>query len=1121
VTAAFIPSDQAVRDAIRERLDVNMCVEAGAGTGKTTVLVDRIVEILRTGWAGVHEIAVITFTEKAAAELAARVRQGLDAALASSTDHAERERLEAAVRGLNRAHIETIHAFAAGLLRERPVEAGLDPGFGVMDELPAQLAFEAAYGDWLSDEMAHDPPPAALIEALNLGLEFARVREAAEALHRHRDLLPLPAYPDVPVDAIDLLDRIEARLDRVRGYAPKPGFEEDGAYVALLELCGMMDEFALLRERPESLRRAIATWDPPSNRLGNRKNWRDPAQCTEVKDAIGAAKTLVDECTQAMRHNATARLLTWLQGFVEFYRGRRKAEGVADFEDLLIWARNLVRDDRNVRRYFQAKYRCILVDEFQDTDPLQAEMIVYLAEAGAEASNWRDARLRAGSLFVVGDPKQSIYRFRRADIGMYDAVKRDVFETEPLEIVQNFRSTGPVIEWINRTFAPLFVEEEGVHPRYIALSARPDLESSGTGVVLVRATVPVKGDQMSFAPQQRRVEAEALAALIRREIDAGAWRVRDASGPETRPARYRDVAVLVPTRTELFLYEEALARAGVPHRHEGGRAFFQRQEVRELVAVLRAIDDPSDAVAAVAALRSSAFGCSDEDLLAYRAAGFAFDHERVAEGAPEPVVSSLTALQSFAAERHARPLPDLVRRVLDETHLVEFAMLQPQGDQTAANLLKIIDQARAFVDASGGGLRGFVRWLKENIARVADETDAYISEETDDVVRIVTVHAAKGLEFPIVALANLATNRMDRTSVIADRAGAGHLHVKLGKREERFQTPGFEDCADLEAHHRMAEERRLLYVAATRAKDLLVLPLFLPEDHAKRDWIRHEPRSLLDWLLFAGASDDAGEVIDAASLPSLDQDPPVWRHAPREAPEPDVRAVIEAREAWIAANDALKSDAATPARVVTASALKPEWEPPSSSGDDVRRGRATDFGSAVHALLERADLRQPDALAPLAAMIAREFGLTGREREMECCARTALASETITRALRSPRLLRETPFAVALPDGGEPGAAEGRIDLLFEEDGEIVIVDFKTDAVTGDEIDARAGLYRNQALVYAWAARAATGRPVREVIFLFVRTGDERVMPADAAFMAEADELMRHAGSALLEDLAV
>jgi ATP-dependent helicase/nuclease subunit A len=1117
VTASFVPSDQAVRDAIRERLDVNMCVEAGAGTGKTTVLVDRIVEILRTGWAAVHEVAVITFTEKAAAELAARVRQGLDAALSSSTDDAERERLEAAVRGLNRAHIETIHAFAAGLLRERPVEAGLDPGFSVMDELPAQLAFEAAYGDWLNDEMSHDPPPQALIEALNLGLDFARVREAAEALHRHRDLLPLPAYPEETVDVIDLLDRINARLDRVRAFTPKPGFENDGAYEALLELFETMDEFALLRERPESLRRAIATWDTPPSHRGAQKNWRDQSHCREVKDVLKATAGLVDDCTGGMRRNATARLLTWLQGFVEFYRARRQVEGVADFEDLLIGARDLVRNNLNVRRYFQAKYRCILVDEFQDTDPLQAETIVFLAEAGAEATDWREAKLRAGSLFVVGDPKQSIYRFRRADIAMYDAVKRDVFDAEPLEIVQNFRSTGPVIEWINRTFAPLFVEEEGVHPRYIDLSARPELESSGAGVVQLRGIVPVKGELMTFAPQQRRVEAEALAALLRREIDAGGWRVRDGSGTETRPARYRDVAVLVPTRTDLFLYEEALARAGVPHRHEGGRAFFKRQEVRELVAVLRAIDDPSDAEAAVAAVRSSAFGCSDEDLLAYRAAGFSFDHERVQDGAPEPVASSLRMLQAFAAERHVRPLPELVRRVLDETHLVEFAMLQPQGDQTAANLLKIIDQARAFADASGGGLRGFVRWLKENIARVADETDAYISEETDDVVRIVTVHAAKGLEFPIVVLANLATNRIDRTSVIADRAGAGHLHVKLGKREDRFQTPGFEECADLEAHHRMAEERRLLYVAATRAKDLLVLPLFVPEDHAKRDWVRHEPRSLLDWLLFAGAGDGAGDVIDATSLPPLEQEPPVWRHAPGEAAEPDVREVIEAREAWIAANDALKTDAATAARVVTASALKPEWEPPSSSADDVRRGRATEFGSAVHALLERIDLRHPDDVAELAATITREFGLSGREREIERCARTALASTSVARALRSPRVLRETPFAVALPDGGERGAAEGRIDLLFEEDGQIVIVDFKTDAVTGAEISARAGLYRNQALVYAWAARVATGMPVREVIFLFARTGDEKTMAADAAFMAEAEELMRGAGAGLLE----
>ncbi|HYM15240.1 MAG TPA: UvrD-helicase domain-containing protein [Dehalococcoidia bacterium] len=1114
--SAFTPADQAIRDAIRDRVDVNMCVEAGAGTGKTSVLVERIVQILRTGWARVDEIAVVTFTEKAAAELAARVRQGLDAALAAPSDAGERARLDAAVRGLNQAHIETIHAFAAALLRERPVEAGLDPGFRVLEDLPSQLSFESAYEDWLADATAGSAPPDALLDALDLGLEMRLVREAAEVLHGHRDLLPLPAYADTPVDLIDTLRQVEGRLAAVRDLAPRTGIT-DAAHTAHMEIAAATEELALLRDRPAALRRAIATIDLPSWRLGNQKNWHRVEHCRQVKAALNDTKELLGEATAAMRGNATARLVTWLQGFVDYYAARRRADGAADFEDLLIWARDLVRNRRDVRRYFQAKYRCILVDEFQDTDPLQVELIVFLCEDGATATDWRDATLRAGSLFVVGDPKQSIYRFRRADIGMYDAVKEHVFGGEVQEIVQNFRSVAPVVDWVNRTFAPLFPEQAGVHPRYIALRAAPATVASA-GVVQLRGSVAGRGDAAGFAGQQRHSEADALASLIRREVDAGGWAVRDGDGP--RPATYRDIAVLVPARTDLFLYEEALARAGVPHRHEGGRAFFQRQEVRELVAVLRAIDDPADGVAAVAALRSSAFGCSDEELLLYRAAGLRFSHERVPDGAPEPVASSLRTLHAWAGRRHDSPLPDLVRAVVDEGRLVEFAMLQPQGDQTAANLLKLIDQARAFADAGGGGLRGFVRWLKENIARAADETDASISEETDDVVRILTMHAAKGLEFPVVVLANIGGSRVDRTSVIADRA-AGRLHVKLGKKDEHFRTPGFSDGAALELAHEMAEERRKLYVAATRAKDLLVLPLFTAEDQRARDWSRHEPRSLLEWLLLAGAGDDGDAgTIDAATLPALVREPPVWRREPRHAPEPAVRDAIERRESWIAARAALVDTAAAPARVVTATALKPEWEPPAAPAGDVRRGSATEFGSAVHALLERIDLRRPDDAALLAESIAREFGLAARAAEIERLARTTLGSDAIARALRSRRVLRETPFAVPLPDAPERGVAEGRIDLLFEEDGEIVIVDFKSDAVTGDEIAARAALYRNQALVYAWAARAATGRPVREVVFLFARTGEARSMIADAAFMAEADELMRGAGAALLEPAA-
>ncbi len=1104
--AVFDLVDAKERDAIRERVDENMCVEAGAGTGKTTVLVDRIVHLLATTDTDVRRIAVITYTEKAAAELAGRERRGLEDALAATTDAVRAQHLDDALRGLNHAHIETIHAFAASLLRERPVEAKLAPGFEVLDVLPAQLVFESAYGEWLTAEMAGDPPPLALIAALDFDLRFDLVRQAAQQLHRNRDMLPLPpagaprGYERIDVDPAAALDELAPYMAELAKFADCAIDEEDEAHQ---ELTRMLDWHGdtLRRGDTASAGRAIVVVRAPWFTKGSAGNWRKASDCAAVKAALKAIRKILDDARDGLRQNAVADLLLWLQGFVEQYEVRRREDGKADFDDLLIWARNLIRDDDGIRAYFQSKFQRVFVDEFQDTDPLQAELIISLCAEGPLPADWRRTKLRPGSLFAVGDPKQSIYRFRRADIAMYDEVKRYVFNSEPLRIVQNFRSASPIIDWVNRTFTQLFDPEEGVQPPYVGLAARPDYQIADA-VTVLRGAVPPPGGKRAGIEDIRRFEARKLAALIRSSVRAETWRVRAPEGGD-RAAQYRDVVVVIPDRRGLDIYEEEFARAELPYRHEGGRTFFVRQEVRELVAVLRAIDDPGDAVAAVAALRSAAFGCSDEDLLLHKHAGGGFDYTNVHTAAPGAAAAALRVLRDLSALRYEVTLPEMLRAVLDRTRLVEFAMLQPQGGQIAANLLKMIDQARTFAEASGHGLRGFVRWLKENIDRASDETDAPVSEETDDVVRIVTIHASKGLEFPIVVFANMAGDRRDYTTVLPDRAN-GRLHVKLGKKELGFRTPGYDGAEAAEERHSLAEELRLLYVAATRAKDRLVLSFIAAKDD---DAAPKGTKCLSDWLRIAGAHLDPAIDLDTLAVPQGEL--PIWRGAiDVDAPSVDIARVKDQRTAWVAEHDGLVARGGRPLLVQTASALNPEWDAASSfAADGVRRGRAAEFGTAVHALLERTALRG-DRIDALAAATAKEFGVPDREREMIAVARRALASDAVRRALASKRLLLEAPFTVGLAQAA--GLAEGRIDLLFEEDGGLVIVDFKTDDVSPKEVDARSETYRNQALVYAWSAQTASRVPVREVILLFARLDPaiERTFSVDAAFLAEAESLL-------------
>ncbi|HZP57535.1 MAG TPA: UvrD-helicase domain-containing protein [Dehalococcoidia bacterium] len=1102
--AAFVPQDQRVRDEIRTRIDENMCVEAGAGTGKTSVLVDRIEQIIAAGRAPVDRIVAITFTEKAAAELAGRVRDRLEQRRACESDPEIRARVELALRDAGRAHIETIHAFAASLLRERPVEAMLDPGFRVLTDLPARLDFEEAYDEWMTEQIAQEPAPAALLDALNLGLGFEHVREAARALHDNRDMLPATPWAPQDVDVFALLRDIADQAEVIRRYKDDVLRDEDEAYKLALKALDLIAAFEALRGHEGSLRRAVASRRFAWSNRGSQPNWRSAESCRQVKGATKRIAELVAGCASAMKQNATAALVIWLEGFVAWYEARRRAAGTADFDDLLIWARGLVRDNAEVRRYFASKFSAILVDEFQDTDPLQAELVVLLCAEEDQAVEWRRMRLRPGSLFVVGDPKQSIYRFRRADIATYDDVVQHLFGGRPRALVQNFRSREPIVAWVNDTFDALFAHEPGVQPRYAPLVVQPEFAAARPeALTVIRGEVELR-EGAKRAPALREAEANALAALIARAVGQREWTLRDGE-----PATWRDIAVLIPSRADLATYEDAFARAGIPWRHDGARTFFLRQEVRDCVAVLRAIDDPADAVAAVAALRSSAFGLSDEDLLLHVAGGGRFDSTRLRDDAAGPVPDALRRLRDFASIRHETPLPEFVRRVIDETRLVEMAMLQHNGEQAAANLLKLIDQARVFT-ASGGGLRAFVRWLRENVARTYDfsggseETDAPISEETDDVVRVLTVHAAKGLEFPVVVFANMGTERADRTRVIADRT-ARRVEVRVGRANDGFRTPGFDAAMEHERLHDDAEQVRLLYVAATRARDRLVVPMLSVARAASANG-RGGDRTKPTWndRLRDGAPPADDVAIDAASLPAFGAEVPALRVDPDAPPTDAVAQALAAREAWIDARQSLLAAAAKPLRVLTATDLKDPHEFEDAQSD-LRRGRATDFGVAVHALLERADLSRADDAERLAPAIAREHGLLGREREIAEVAARAMRSDAVARALAAPRCLREVPFAVSAGNGA---LAEGRIDLLFEEDGALVVVDFKTDAVSRAEVQTRAAAYDAQAKTYAWAAARAAALPVREVVFVFARPGVEHRVPVDAAFRAAAEELI-------------
>jgi ATP-dependent helicase/nuclease subunit A len=1082
--SVFVPVDQDVRDRIRTDLEGNLCVEAGAGTGKTTVLVERIVEVLRTGYASVDEVAVITFTEAAAAELAARVRQRLEEALVASADEDERERVHAALTGLHRAHVETIHAFAASLLRERPVEAGLDPGFEVLDELAAELRFDAAYNEWLHALLAEERPE--IVTAVGRGFDLSQLRRLVETVHAHRSLLPLAPLPVLPASGAKiLLDELREAARKSGELLPHVGGDEIGAR----DMEAIVDYAARLntaREDAVELDREILYRAPRLQPAKGRKDeWDDPARCAESKALRRHARDVIEAAGEALRTEALVACFPLAEEFVAGYEAARKADGVADFDDLLEWARDLLRDSPEARSYFRRRFPVLLVDEFQDTDPVQADLALCIASGEEPGEDWLELGPRPGSLTVVGDPKQSIYRFRRADIAAYDSVRRGPLVDGEARLVQNFRSVEGILRFANTVFDRVLVEEEGLQPANTPLEVGDAALSDESLSVCVVHGEPAD----TSASAVRTEEARVLATTIQHAIESG-WAVRDRETGAERPATYGDVVVLVPRRTALDIYLDAFRRAGVPVRAEGGRSFFQRQEVIDLANLLQAVDDPLDQIALVASLRSTCFGCTDEEIFLHRAAGNRFDYRLDSVDSPASVAEALALLRDLHDLRSRVSLAQLVRATLEKTRLVEIALSGWDGQQSAANLVKLADQARAFSASGAGGLRAFARWLADQRAS-SDEAEANVAEEMDEVVRVMTIHAAKGLEFPIVALANLGGRPQSHVEPVPDRR-AHRLHLRIKRGEDVFKTPGFDAAWEREQRQKEAEDKRLLYVAVTRARDHLVIPVASRPDKPGPmlfDLLPYLP----DWdPAIAGTTVDGCYVIDRDALPELPEDEPPLRSDVLEA---TVDAALVQRTSWETSRAAVVSAARDELAVHPATKDEGDEPVPAAlvgAGDEPLIASADSSpprlkGEALHWALEQVDLRAPDDLEEVVRAICTVTGIPEAADEVLEVARACLASPVVARALAADELWTEVPYTRRVADG----YATGRIDLVFRDEDELVAVDWKSDAVGPAGVEAAAETHRPQAVAYADALEAATGMRPSEVVFVFPRAHSE------------------------------
>ncbi|MGH9299483.1 MAG: UvrD-helicase domain-containing protein, partial [Acidimicrobiales bacterium] len=545
-------------------------------------------------------------------------------------------------------------------------------------------------------------------------------------------------------------------------------------------------------------------------RVGQAQNWSTDIEAvralvvTAAATRMGLIQDLLDLSVHALAHYFERRSCMAAES--------RRQSGRLSFHDLLVFARDVLRDEPGVRRDVRRRYRYLLIDEFQDTDPLQLEIAELI---GADAGIWEEGRC-----FFVGDPKQSIYRFRGADLEAYVAARDEVVGTGLTLLTSNFRSEPAIIDFVNGCFEQLL----GEHFGSLHAARPPDTLAPSTDL-----TVSIVGHQ--FPPgqkirrtEQRRIESEDCCRAIERALLTEQWQVWDASAKRVRPALLGDVAILVPRRTGLAELESALDGHGIGYRVESTSLIFKSQEVRDVLALARAIDEPGDHAAVVAALRSPAYSIGDDELVAWAAAGGSLSIElpveesariaapRVAEG-----LHDLAALRSrllFVGPVAA--LSEAVRK----RRLMQLAADRPKARESWRRTRFVVDRSRAFMEAGGAGLAEFADWIDDQVVGGMRSAESVVPDADEDVVRIMTVHGAKGLEFPITILCGFGTSDESRLPETIARQPDGRTEVHFTKELRTSGHAALDACSrELDGE----EAVRLLYVAATRARDHLVV----------------------------------------------------------------------------------------------------------------------------------------------------------------------------------------------------------------------------------------------------------------------------------------------------------
>ena len=1050
-------ADKNSREKIKTLLDWNFFVEAGAGSGKTYCLVERMANLIKKGKANMENIAAVTFTRKAAAELKERFQIKLENSLSEDSSLAddEKKNIQNALFDLEQVYIGTIHSFCSKILRERPVEAGVDPEFEEIEEEKDYLYAEEAWSDFIDYSNENNDDTLRLME--EYGIEINDLNPCYHSFIEYADVEIETADISRP-DSSEAKREIKMFLSLFRDILPQKAPEKgwDSLQSILRKSIFYADSGYLESDR--LFLRVLSEMNKTTDIVQNRWPDGNGKECKEKM--IQFQNDILKPALKSWQEHMHKPLAEFIKKGADFYRDWRNSRSLLNFGDLLVMTSKLLRENSEVRAYFKRKFTHILVDEFQDTDPIQAEIFFFLAGKNIKEADWKNIILDNGALFLVGDPKQSIYRFRRADMDIYNMVKR-MFSGEYCEVLplySNFRSLPFMQDLVETVFKKIMPDKEDAYQaQYFPLNTTRKAEDAYDSGLFENNTGKVN---RSNASEITQADAAKVAAWIYNSVNARELKLQRTAdelraGLSQKP-EYFDFLILTKKRQNLGIYARALEKVGIPYDISGGLVFNESLETAEILKLFKAIDDHRDPVALVTALRGLFFGISDELLYHFKKAGGKFTYYSLVPDGFPAFKEAFNRLKEYREIINNNKPVVAAEIIIEKSGIMPLALSEEEGLTKCGNIYKALELLKNFEAQDIETFHGLTKNMEKILKNKEIESMSLLVSKKN-VVRLMNLHKAKGLEAPIVILADPVGESGNfepqyHISRTAGKKAKGYFSISRTTSNYSSEIlaipPDWDAMLEVEKKYVEAEKRRLEYVAITRAKNILAVSTYREGEKAKA------------WEALYDSLESAKELQIHKNMDLVDME------------EFDIsKAAWDKEKDKIVNNLKYISSASHIVDKVTSEA-KEGFVFTGGPG-----GKGAKWGSICHKAVELASKGYYEKLHELTQKLIDEAVIDANDAiELAALVERFTKSILWKRIMSSEQKLYETAFAYGL--NGD--VLYGVIDLIFKEDGKWIIVDYKTDDFENGA--SRKNVYLKQIGLYKKYWESITGEEVSEEV---------------------------------------